>query len=686
MTKLYRRSVSDVLLWVVLGMAGTGLPAVAGAAPIPAGPEARTHTDYNKATLTWNLATTLEAYQRVGRRDPRWDEAATKFLDMCARGLNKSLTPAQFAEAGQAVLAAGCDDPLITAIVARSLDAAGQRDQALALSRRAVNGLKTTPYPRCRACNEAVYGVYLLSVAGQKDEAATTTLLAIQWLAEGAAEPLVTNGGQRQFLGSLRNAMSRTLKDKQKEIFEAVRAQTGANPWIVNMTEATYREKLAWSTRGTGLAVDVTEDKWQGFEGNMRRAAECYAEAWRLHPEYPEPASDMIRVAMGGGVETEAPRAWFDRAVAAQMDYQPAYDALEWALVPRWGGSVDELYDFGVECLATKRFDTCVPEQFYECVRLIAREDHAGELWLRRGLYENMSTLMSGLSADSTIARPLPLWKTRQAGMAWLCGRYDDASALLKELGEAADQKVFDAELGFPLAMARSEVAAATGAMRQDVARAERLYHDGDAAGALPLFEQLVRASSDPDAGPYLRDRVATLRREVAFAKGEAVDLSVPTDLAGWHQVYGSWAGRPDGGVENLPPGHSLLACRMRLSGGYELRGAIEWPEPDTSLPAGVALGLERGPGLFWTMLILQNSDGTAHLALNYKDKGKYTVAARPRHDLLIRVWDDQFTAYVDGQRILEDQDLLTGVFPAPGPLVGFGGWGTQADKAGRVR
>jgi len=78
----------------------------------------------------------------------------------------------------------------------------------------------------------------------------------------------------------------------------------------------------------------------------------------------------MIKVLMGvGGSDGDLSlRDWFDRAVEAQMDYEPAYNSLLWALTPRWGGSHGKMYQFGLECLATKRFDTCVPEKLIQIV------------------------------------------------------------------------------------------------------------------------------------------------------------------------------------------------------------------------------------------------------------------------------------------------------------------------------
>src|SRR4030095_12205638 len=96
---------------------------------------------------------------------------------------------------------------------------------------------------------------------------------------------------------------------------------------------------------------------------------------WKLRPDMPFAASQMITVAMAGaGEESETMRLWFDRAVAAQYDYDEAYTSMLWGLLPRWGGTHVRMLAFGGACARTRRFDTAIPADLNTAARQIANE------------------------------------------------------------------------------------------------------------------------------------------------------------------------------------------------------------------------------------------------------------------------------------------------------------------------
>ena len=72
-------------------------------------------------------------------------------------------------------------------------------------------------------------------------------------------------------------------------------------------------------------------------------------ESWRSRPDRPEAASEMITVSEDAPAPAESERLWFDRTVAARMDYWPAYSTRLCRMLPRWGGSYDEMLDFDEE-------------------------------------------------------------------------------------------------------------------------------------------------------------------------------------------------------------------------------------------------------------------------------------------------------------------------------------------------
>jgi hypothetical protein len=67
--------------------------------------------------LAWNSRTLGGAYEKVGKKDPRWDKYAREALDAAARNFSHVIDPQTYLwdiqRATQNAVALGCDDPLI---------------------------------------------------------------------------------------------------------------------------------------------------------------------------------------------------------------------------------------------------------------------------------------------------------------------------------------------------------------------------------------------------------------------------------------------------------------------------------------------------------------------------------------------------------------------------------------------
>jgi hypothetical protein len=85
--------------------------------------------------------------------------------------------------------------------------------------------------------------------------------------------------------------------------------------------------------------------------------------SWNDNPHDPAAAAVMVEICMGEQEQIDTMRTWFDRCVAADMDYLLAYQHLLWGMRPRWGGNYDEMNAFARECAATGRYDTIVPNE-----------------------------------------------------------------------------------------------------------------------------------------------------------------------------------------------------------------------------------------------------------------------------------------------------------------------------------
>ena len=94
------------------------------------------------------------------------------------------------------------------------------------------------------------------------------------------------------------------------------------------MLEGEYQIIEAWKARGGGYADTVADKGWQGFREHLAQARKCLTEAWRLRPDLPMAPSRMIYVSLGDSDIGEM-RLWFDRTVAAQLDYAPLPDEVQ---------------------------------------------------------------------------------------------------------------------------------------------------------------------------------------------------------------------------------------------------------------------------------------------------------------------------------------------------------------------
>ena len=674
-----------------------------GAQPLPAGPEVYVGRDFAQAALKWNLNTTVEAYQRVGLKSPAWDEAALRLLDMSARiaaGVDDPPSEDELLAAAEQVRAAGCSDPLVLHTLGWISLRHGKATQSEAYLRRAVEGYRTVKYPRSHAWLAPLCLAEACQDLGgeQQKEVDQWLDLATQWVAEAAAEGPFAPYEQRVLWRDLANTLRLgdgsganvgLLKSRGKLLYEALAANPHADPWIVHMAEASYLSNQAWEARGGDWAVSVTEQGWRDFKEGLTQARPRLLQAWELHPEYPEAATEMMSLLIGLGTERSEIRRWFDRAVAGQFDWSPAYDCYVWALRPRWGGSHEEMYDFGLECLATKRFDTCVPQLLYQILLAITEEEANTEFWQRPGLYANLQTLFTGLLAEPRRVTEQTCWKSVYAAVAWRCGYPLDARPLLDELGEQVVATAFTKDLGVPLALAKGEVLADTGPLGARVRATASLEHRGEIAAALPLFEKLAAECTDPGAVVYLQDRVIALQRENALAQGEWVDLTPSEDFAGWQKVLGKWALTEDGAIEATPgSGGALLLCNMRVPDAYEIRVDLELPSAPSSAEGGIVVGYWRGGTPYWTTVGLCRDRGEARVAEQFYDAGadrKASVALQDRNQLLVQVRNYQVTVYLNGTRILSDQKMAHGYAGPPGNQVGLGGW-AWFPSAGVVR
>ncbi len=429
---------------------------------IPSGKTAYWDKDFREVRLRFFHRTMVSAYSQVGRHNPAWDAPALRYLDACARSsarMPDAQTPEALVHAGKALLDVGCTDPMVAYNHGINLYKSGQKDDARRYMLLAIDGFKICRYPRARtrAAAARVQQMDGEELANPAQGGGTPNLareqfamhaLSLQWLGESLKDGSYTNSEQRLFFDQMDNEINETFS--LQEVVDQVHTLSGVDPYILDILEGRLERNYAWGANNSGFSA--------GFQQHMAVARQKFITAWKLHPEYPEAPSAMISLAMAGqGNPGETVFTWFNRAVADQMDYQPAYYFLFASQRPNRGGSLEAVYRTGLACLATGRYDTGVPGYFVNALTFIT-DDSGGSLqyWQLPETYQHMQTASNGFLQLATSQQRRNEINSQYAAAALLCGHYADAQHLLDALGPQVNEQPFRIYAHCSLATART--------------------------------------------------------------------------------------------------------------------------------------------------------------------------------------------------------------------------------------
>ena len=105
------------------------------------------------------------------------------------------------------------------------------------------------------------------------------------------------------------------------------------------------RLELAWEARGGGFANTVTEEQWKRFRALVALAKEDLVRAHELDPKRPY-APTILEIIARAQSDPEAGEKWFEKAIAIEARYVPAYLDRIAQLMPKWGGTQKEMLAF----------------------------------------------------------------------------------------------------------------------------------------------------------------------------------------------------------------------------------------------------------------------------------------------------------------------------------------------------
>lgn len=523
--------------WPVFALSRPGAAAETSSKPtVP-----RTQHDMARIGYANQIRNGLDAYRRVGMKSPDWDDAVVKLLKTYASWashLPSDGLPA-IASQAKALIDKGCKDPMVLLCYGVALDEQGRSRDAEPYLRDAAAGLQQRGYPQIRVFNAAtrIARTALQEGGGKDPEAAKYVDLSIKSYVASLSDGSMQPGEQQLYLDYLEHHWRGALAGKEFDVYKALQRTPKPDPYILKVVGGKYHIAGAWKERGTGWASEVKEEGWQGFEGHLRAARKLLTEAWQSHPEFPEAPAEMITVVGGGSDEGDSEREWFDRVVAAQVDFEDAYNSLLWFLRPRWGGSYEEMYQFGLECLNGGRFDTPAP-MYYLIALFNITDDLEGKptWWQRADTFQHVEELFDGYAKQKDRPAEIAFYDSVHAAAAYRCGHADVARKLLEALGDRVETGVFSYYAGAEVAAVRKEVKAEQPPAAAKPAGKETAETQAASRGLLYEFNVFT-----PDEEKCIYSNEGTWKQDQPSAVARIGDLKqrityrfvIPTDAPG---------------------------------------------------------------------------------------------------------------------------------------------------------
>jgi hypothetical protein len=430
----------------VLAVLFAALPCAADEPPVPQNPpaQARARAD----ALAWHRAMTVEAYDKVGRRDPRWDAAARRALEACAaaglRGLSRMDSARVAQQAADEALKAGCDDPLVRYVAGRDLAGFATPDPVRwdRLVPQAAADLAASGYPAVRkaiALTAAATGRLERGPPSAADKEAARGYLdrCVAVLPAACADPhpearRVTNEVCKTVLGYY----ARLANGDWEAAVAKVRPAFKGTPRADALTAALTGHALvqyAWDARGTALAEAVPEDGRRLFEARLEKAEEALRAAWKADPTDPPTAVSMMTVCQGRGHPRAEMEVWFKRAMDLDGDSLKACAQKGTYLQPKWHGSEAEAVAFAKALVATGNYEADLPLLAVIAHLEMSLNEPEGYIATRQEVWDELRAVMA------EAVRQHPDSKAVRTYVGKYCarfGKWADADAHFRAVGK----------------------------------------------------------------------------------------------------------------------------------------------------------------------------------------------------------------------------------------------------------
>ncbi len=634
-------------------------------------PDAYTEKQFRLDLLDYNKRSMSQAYLKIGKRDPKWDDLVVELLDAQAvqytnsRVFHKARVPVEVSKERKTQIIKqlkelNCDDPYVRYIILlnSSSKEEGYRDSVLDICLE-MSGSK---YPA--NCKRSVYWHFAsyLQRQGLEEKSAALVQQWIDLICESVDDQSLALEDQYFMFRMSQDEIKSQWLPRWQEVCERIEGKEVANPWLANAIIGFYHAEAAWELRSHSYDYTEQHKGWDDFVNHLSVAHDHLVKAWELAPHIPVVSYKLIKISVCQSAGEE--RLWFDRAVDAQVDYYQAYSYYLWASRPRWGGSLDQMYAFGVECLDTGRFDTRIPEFFYEAMIKLHKEADGYSYWHESGVYENFIRYYEHKKHEPDSRSSPQWWDSMKVAIGWRLGKYEQAAQLMDQLGDDFIIKVFSKLSGEPV-LAASEIYVRINPTTDAAAdSAEKLWGQKRHRRAAELLDAtLLDLAPDDPARVYLENKAAQSRWKHRSEQGVWANLLGRNDLGGWDVERGAWSMDNQGRLTGNSLDNGLAAvCRLKFGYRYELKASLEClqaPDPQQA-NGGVLMAYQvNGSKAYHRDILLFPEQQSILAARTFKYATEsYPAELQQKNTFHLQVWDRHVRLTVNDVVVIEHRRM----------------------------
>ncbi len=400
------------------------------------------HELWEQMRLQWNRRTLLEAYRSAGQTNAAWDRIAEEALEHFARAFalpHAGVPAATLSRPTQALVDLGCEDPLMLYLHAVALERSGRLNESLPFLRRA-HALFSGPssYPFARRAFAAMRYRGVASDLGALTPELSAHLLHqyVKWMSDAlAAGEFAAPLEDRLFLETVHEQFLRWRKagDPIEALWfamaDAIPDGPTAAPWIRTMLRA----------YGHLARADEKHD-----EREARDALNLLEFAAALNPRNPEAATAIVAQADWFDLDRPAAREWLDRAISADPDDARSRSAYLGFLAREQPFPESDFLAFARDCLNSERFDTDIPDIFFNGIEIIALNNRRPpeSVFQDAALYADCRRYFEGVLSSPRRPALRAHFRARYLLAAHHAGDQATARRLLNELGPSLERQL----------------------------------------------------------------------------------------------------------------------------------------------------------------------------------------------------------------------------------------------------